>query len=244
MKYCPHCTTLYQRGAVFPECMRPLTNEIQENDPVCVISADGFERERIVAALRDSGIPCVERMSKKERSADAVTGKLAAKVKIQVPYGAYAQAKDILIGIGAIHTDAQIIPDENPQSGGYIYAHQPKGKQGDKKKAVQSGKKPAQSIEEFEEKVIRSDKPVLVDFWAEWCGPCRMLAPVLEQLAGQFEGKADIAKVDVDKLQELAMQYQVMNIPALFVIKDGAVVDKTVGVQSPAALSNMLNAAL
>ena len=100
------------------------------------------------------------------------------------------------------------------------------------------------SIEEFEEKVIRSDKPVLVDFWAEWCGPCRMLAPVLEQLAGQFEGKADIAKVDVDKLQELAMQYQVMNIPALFVIKDGAVVDKTVGVQSPAALSNMLNAAL
>lgn len=100
------------------------------------------------------------------------------------------------------------------------------------------------SIEEFEEKVIRSDKPVLVDFWAEWCGPCRMLAPVLDQLAGQFEGKADIAKVDVDKLQELAMQYQVMNIPALFVIKDGAVVDKTVGVQSPAALSNMLNAAL
>lgn len=151
MKYCPHCTTLYQRGAVCPECMRPLTNEIQENDPVCVISADGFERERIVAALRDSGIPCVERMSKKERSVDAVTGKLAAKVKIQVPYGAYAQAKDILIGIGAIHTDAQIIPDENPQSGGYIYAHQPKGKQGDKKKAVQSGKKPAQSIEEFEE---------------------------------------------------------------------------------------------
>ena len=151
MKYCPHCTTLYQKGAVCPECMRPLTNEIQENDPVCVISADGFERERIVAALRDNGVPCVERISKKERSADAVTGKLAAKVKIQVPYGACAQAKDILIGIGAIHTDAQIISNENFPSEGYTYAHRPEEKQKDKKKAAQPGKKPEKSIEEFEE---------------------------------------------------------------------------------------------
>lgn len=133
MKYCSHCCTLFEKGAVCPDCKRELKKEIKDGDPVTVIKADGFERERITAALRDNGVPCVEQFDRKERSADAVTGKLAARVKIQVPYGALEQAKDILIGIGALtpHEDSEEsgnMPEgaEERTVKAYQYSHAPK----------------------------------------------------------------------------------------------------------------------
>ncbi|WP_456376542.1 thioredoxin [Lutibacter sp.] len=82
----------------------------------------------------------------------------------------------------------------------------------------------------FDEIVLKSDKPVMVDFWAAWCGPCRMVAPVMEQLSSEYEGKAVIAKVDVDANQEFAAKYGVRNIPTVLVFKNGEVVEKQVGV--------------
>lgn len=82
----------------------------------------------------------------------------------------------------------------------------------------------------FQETVLQSDKPVLVDFWATWCGPCRMLSPVIEQLHNDFEGKALIGKVDVDNNQQIAMEYGIRNIPTVLIFKNGEVVDKVVGV--------------
>lgn len=96
---------------------------------------------------------------------------------------------------------------------------------------------------EFEELVLHADKPVLVDFWADWCGPCRMLAPVLEQLDAQYGDKAIIAKVNVDECKQLAMDYQVMSIPAIFLFKDGKVVDQSVGVQPMSSLASMIESA-
>jgi thioredoxin 1 len=81
----------------------------------------------------------------------------------------------------------------------------------------------------FEEKVLNSELPVLIDFWAEWCGPCRMVAPVVEQLAKNYEGKAVIGKVNVDEERALAQKYRVFSIPTLFIFKDGQVVDQLVG---------------
>ena len=81
----------------------------------------------------------------------------------------------------------------------------------------------------FDEKVLKSDLPVLIDFWAEWCGPCRMVAPVVEQLAKNYEGKAVIGKVNVDEERALAQKYRVFSIPTLFIFKDGQVVDQLVG---------------
>ncbi len=86
----------------------------------------------------------------------------------------------------------------------------------------------------FEKVVLKSDKPVLVDFWAAWCGPCRMLGPIVEELAKEYEGKAVIAKVDVDNEQEFAAKYGVRNIPTVLVFKGGEVVEKQVGVASKA----------
>lgn len=82
----------------------------------------------------------------------------------------------------------------------------------------------------FENEVLKSEIPVVVDFWATWCGPCRMIAPILEDVAKEYAGKIKVAKANVDEQMELAMQYAVEVIPTLFYFKDGKVIGKTVGV--------------
>ncbi|MEG0163332.1 MAG: thioredoxin [Mucinivorans sp.] len=91
------------------------------------------------------------------------------------------------------------------------------------------------------EELISSDKPVVIDFWAEWCGPCRMVGPVVEELAVEYEGKAIIGKCDVDSNDEIAAKFAVRNIPTIIFIKGGVVVDKQVGATSKAALAEKLN---
>jgi len=94
----------------------------------------------------------------------------------------------------------------------------------------------------FDEVVLKSDKPVLVDFWAAWCGPCRMLTPIVEELSQDFKDKAVITKVDVDANQEFAAKYGVRNIPTVLIFKGGEVVDKQVGVAPKATYSEKLEA--
>ncbi len=96
----------------------------------------------------------------------------------------------------------------------------------------------------FEEVVLKSDKPVLVDFWAAWCGPCRMLAPIVEELNSDFGDKVVITKVDVDANQEFAAKYGVRNIPTVLLFKGGEVADKQVGVAPKTVYSDKLNALL
>ncbi|MFO7446117.1 MAG: thioredoxin [Ignavibacteriaceae bacterium] len=81
----------------------------------------------------------------------------------------------------------------------------------------------------FDSEVLKSDKPVLVDFWAVWCGPCRMIAPVVEELAAQYDGKAKVGKLDVDNNQQVSIKYGVRSIPTLLIFKNGQVVDSIIG---------------
>jgi len=94
------------------------------------------------------------------------------------------------------------------------------------------------------DEMIASDKPVLVDFWAEWCGPCRMVGPIVEELSKDYEGKAVIGKLNVDEHGEIAQKYGIRNIPTLLVFKNGEIVDKQVGVATKNALAAKLDAAM
>lgn len=97
---------------------------------------------------------------------------------------------------------------------------------------------------EFDSVVLQSDVPVLVDFWAPWCGPCRMVAPAVEQLASEFQGKALVCKVNVDECQEIAMRYRITSIPTLMVFKNGQVVDQFIGARSKDDLKRALESAV
>jgi len=93
----------------------------------------------------------------------------------------------------------------------------------------------------FDQEVLKSDKPVLVDFWAPWCGPCQMMGPIIEELAKEMEGKAKIGKMNVDENSRIASEYGIMSIPALKIFKNGKVVKEFVGAQSKDALKEALN---
>jgi len=94
----------------------------------------------------------------------------------------------------------------------------------------------------FDELVVKSDKPVMLDFWAIWCGPCRMIAPIVEEMSGEYEGKAVVGKVDVDSNPNIAMKYGIRNIPTVLFVKDGEVADKQVGAAPKQVFTKKLDA--
>ena len=94
----------------------------------------------------------------------------------------------------------------------------------------------------FEDLVLKSDKPVMVDVWAEWCGPCRMVGPVVEELAKEYDGKAVVGKVNVDENAQVSMKYGIRSIPTILFFKNGQLVDRSVGAVPKAALASKLQA--
>ena len=96
----------------------------------------------------------------------------------------------------------------------------------------------------FADEVLSADIPVLVDFWAAWCGPCRMVGPIVEELAGDYEGKAKVCKLDVDAAQKIAGEYGIRSIPTLLIFKDGKVADQIIGAVPKAQIAAKLDAAL
>lgn len=97
---------------------------------------------------------------------------------------------------------------------------------------------------DFDQQVLQSDVPVLVDFWAPWCGPCKMIAPALDQLASEYAGKAKVVKVDIDQNRASAMKYHVRSIPMLLVFKNGQVQGTQIGAVGKAQLGQLLDKAL
>ncbi len=96
----------------------------------------------------------------------------------------------------------------------------------------------------FDEKVLKSDKPVVIDFWAEWCGPCRMVGTIIEELSKDYEGKAVMGKVDVDSNPNIAVRFGIRNIPTILFIKNGEIADKQVGEVPKNVLASKLDAIL
>ena len=97
------------------------------------------------------------------------------------------------------------------------------------------------TTENYDAEVLKSDKPVLVDFYADWCGPCKMMGPVIEKIAGEYEGKAKVGKLNIDNDEEIAARYGIMTIPTILVIKDGVETAKFVGVTNAAELTKAID---